>query len=197
MRFDPQADFVSVDQGLLPGTDGYLDAPRINSPLRTALVILIIGFLSGVGVWMWSENPVGRAEASPEPPASSAEGSAVVQYAEALSTAARAGPSDGRAETGNQPRMRVNRNGQIRLRDVSGIREAYEAGRSYMAMGRYGQAVPFLAEAVRLDPDFADGHYRLGLAYVQTGDLDAARSEVDVLEKIDPNLANLLGHLIR
>ena len=76
------------------------------------------------------------------------------------------------------------------------VREEYEAGRKLMAMGRHTEAVPHFAEAVRLDPGYADAHYRLGLAYVQAGDYKSARRTRVKLAKLDADLANLLAHLI-
>jgi len=76
-------------------------------------------------------------------------------------------------------------------------RTAFETGRVHLASGRHAEAVPHLVEAIRLEPDFADAHYKLGLAYVRARDLEAARAEQHALEQLDPNLANLLNNLIR
>ncbi|MHC4948585.1 MAG: tetratricopeptide repeat protein [Planctomycetota bacterium] len=64
-------------------------------------------------------------------------------------------------------------------------------------MGRHREAIPHLAEAVRLDPGYAQARYQLGMAQALTGDHDAAREQRAALRKLDPNLANLLGMLIR
>jgi tetratricopeptide (TPR) repeat protein len=41
----------------------------------------------------------------------------------------------------------------------------FQLGLSYMALGRHRDEVAEYLEAVRLEPDFADAHYNLGLAY--------------------------------
>jgi Flp pilus assembly protein TadD len=65
-----------------------------------------------------------------------------------------------------------------------------------MSMGRYPMAVKHFGEAVRLDPEYAEAHYRLGLAYVQLGQYKAARRTRATLARLDADLANLLGNLI-
>ncbi len=66
-----------------------------------------------------------------------------------------------------------------------------------MAMGRDQQAVEHLKEAIRLDPGYADAHYRLGLVYVKLGDHAAAHQEQAYLKGLEvDDLANLLGHLV-
>ena len=76
------------------------------------------------------------------------------------------------------------------------VREEYEAGRRLTAMGRHREAVPHFNEAIRLDPDYADAYYRLGLTYVHLGDTRKARATRTKLAKIDVDRANLLAHLI-
>jgi tetratricopeptide (TPR) repeat protein len=41
----------------------------------------------------------------------------------------------------------------------------FQLGLAYMALGRHRDEVAEYLEAVRLEPDFADAHYNLGLAY--------------------------------
>ena len=76
-------------------------------------------------------------------------------------------------------------------------KEAFLKGRQLMAMGRHAEAIAQFEEASRLDPAVADTHYRLGLAYVRTGDMESARAERIALEALEPRLANLLGNLVR
>lgn len=76
-------------------------------------------------------------------------------------------------------------------------RAALDRGVALMNLGRHTEALPSLRDAVRLNPEFAEARYRLGLAMVLTGDLDGARHERTKLADIDPSLGNLLGNLIR
>jgi len=79
----------------------------------------------------------------------------------------------------------------------SGERDHFEEGRRLQAHGRHAAAVPHLLEAVRVTPDHAQAHYKLGMAYVMTGDVHAAQDECALLQQLEPNLANLLTNLIR
>ncbi len=203
MRFDPQANFVQDDGNhqnaeVVPPmvVDHLPPGVSVRSPLKTALIILALGFLGGGGYWIWNEGLPGvQAKAAAEPPAGTGVGDAVVLYAEALISgevvseitgvpASQAAGSDagGRRLSTNQRRTRV--------------REEYQEGRTLTAMGRHAEAAPHFAEAVRLDPSYADAHYRLGLAYVQAGDLKSAKHTRRELAKLDTDLANLLAHLI-
>jgi Tfp pilus assembly protein PilF len=66
-----------------------------------------------------------------------------------------------------------------------------------MGMGLDQKALKHLKKAIRLDPGYADAHYRLGLVYVKLGDNAAARREQATLRSLDvDDLANLLGHLV-
>jgi tetratricopeptide (TPR) repeat protein len=196
MRFDPQANFVPADAKVRPLTAGPMAADHlppgasVRSPLKTAFIILTLGFVGGAGYWFWSEGIPGvEKKATAETPVNSA----VVQYAEALINGdveaellAAAGVSPPESGT-RQPTGRAIR---------SRVRQEYDAGQKLMAMGQHDKAVPHFAEAVRLDPTYAEGHYRLGLAYVQSGDIKAAKHTLADLAKLDSDLANLLAHLI-
>ena len=65
-----------------------------------------------------------------------------------------------------------------------------------MGMGNHKQASEHFQEAIRLAPEFADAHYRLGLAYVRLGNIRAARREHAFLRALGDDRANLLGHLV-
>ncbi|MHC4427173.1 MAG: tetratricopeptide repeat protein [Planctomycetota bacterium] len=167
----------------------------VRSPLKTALIILALGFLGGGGYWVWNEGLPGvEANAAAESPAGTGAGNAVVLYAEALIS------GEVEAELTGVPVRKAARSdtggklsaSQRRTR----VREAYQEGRTLMAMGKHAEAVPLFAEAVRLDPSYAEAHYRLGLAYVQVGDLRSAKHTRRELAKLDTDLANLLAHLI-
>jgi len=75
-------------------------------------------------------------------------------------------------------------------------RRAFEQGENAMASGRRSDALTRFAEAVRLEPKWAEARYKLGLIQVMSGYPDAARNELNALRELDTNLANLLDNLI-
>ncbi len=50
--------------------------------------------------------------------------------------------------------------------------------------GKFAEAIPDYQRALELDNDLADAHYRLGQAYVRTGQKDRAQAEFDVYQKL-------------
>ncbi len=191
MRFDPQANFVSNAKMI---ADPHPPGMSVRSPLKTALVILAIGFVGGVAVWLWSEGLPGQQKAAADTPSNAGIGESVVQYAEAVIngkteseklaavTGAPVETETGRLVTRRNPRSLVH--------------QEFEEGQSLLSVGRYAEAAEHFKEAIRLDPDYADAHYRLGLAYVRMGDKRSARRQRAKLEKLDTELANLLAHLV-
>lgn len=75
--------------------------------------------------------------------------------------------------------------------------EALDRGKAFLAEGRAGNAIVLLRQAIAHDPKCAEAHYHLGLAYSMQGDVAAARAHRDVLKPLNPNLASLLGNLVR
>jgi len=51
---------------------------------------------------------------------------------------------------------------------------------------RFDEAIPALAEAVRLDPNLGQGHYRLAQAYQRTGQKELAAQEFAAFERLKP-----------
>ena len=49
---------------------------------------------------------------------------------------------------------------------------------------RYADAIREYRQAIRLQPDFATAHYRLGQAYRRAGDKERAREEFDAYERL-------------
>jgi tetratricopeptide (TPR) repeat protein len=200
MRFDPQANFVPEDRNTrnavaVPpmAVDHFPPGVSVRSPLKTALIILVLGFAGGGGYWIWNEGVPGmESKAAAEPPAGA--GSAVVQYAESLVNGEMEARLGLNADKPARNSAASGRSGEGNRR--TRVKEEYQAGRKLMAMGRHAEAVPHFAEAVRLDPGYAEAHYRLGLAYVQAGDIRSAKHTRATLAKLDTELANLLGHLI-
>ena len=65
-----------------------------------------------------------------------------------------------------------------------------------MAIGEHADAVPHFEEAVRLEPDFVDGWYKLGMACAMCGQVERARQAHDALVPLDPSRASMLASVI-
>jgi len=69
-------------------------------------------------------------------------------------------------------------------------------GQAYREANRLDRAVIAYREAVRLEPQFARAWFELGAAQTRIGDREEARMSLDLLEKLDPALAqDLRGRL--
>ncbi len=199
MRFDPQADFVALDAAVevppadVREPDYYLAGTTLRSPIKTALVIVVIGILGGVGIWLWGEGAPGQNEAvaQEKPVGLKPESVAVIRFAEAMT-----GAGNEQFNATNFGELNDIRSKMAPRHRRGKIREVFENGKMYMAMGQHAQAVPYFIEAVKLDPQFAEAHYRLGLAYVHTGKADLAKDEYRALKKLDSDKASLLAFLI-
>jgi len=62
-------------------------------------------------------------------------------------------------------------------------------GEAYRDAQRLDRAVPAYREATRLAPEFAQAWFELGSASIRMGDRNQAKEAVDVLQKLDPALA--------
>jgi|TARA_B100000315_G_scaffold204384_1_gene197757 lipoprotein NlpI len=51
-------------------------------------------------------------------------------------------------------------------------------------------------QAIRIDPDDAEVHIYLGLAYIWSNDRDSAIEQYEILKSLDPELANELFNRI-
>jgi tetratricopeptide (TPR) repeat protein len=202
MRFNPQANAVHRDTELQKMLAGSSMGPTqlsgdasLRSPLKTALILLTMGFLGGGGYWIWAEGVPGLdSRATAETTSGTDESYAVIQYAESLIDGRMEASLGGGAPTASTPQASA-RGGPYR--PVSDrAQQEYDRGQALMSMGMHLAAAQHFAEAVRQDPQFAEAHYRLGLAYVQSGDLKSARLTRTRLARLDADLANLLGNLI-
>ena len=54
----------------------------------------------------------------------------------------------------------------------------------YSDQGRYADAVPEYKNALEINADLADAHYRLGQAYVHTGQKDRAQEQLQVYQRL-------------
>ncbi len=200
MRLNPQA-YSEENEGVeLPAPLQHLDlrltTRRTRSPLKTAIGILAGCVVAGVGAWLWGEIARSVAARAEVPAEASPAMAAVIRYAEAVSNgeADAFGVEQGVQSKGEFDRFAAGLSARHRRGKV---REEFEKGQELMATGRHADAVPHLAEAVKLDPQFAEAHYRLGLAYVHTGDMRKAEQELKALAMLDADLARLLENLVR
>ena len=51
-------------------------------------------------------------------------------------------------------------------------------------LGKYAEAIPEYIRALELNADLADAHYRLGQAYVRTGQKESAQQQLQVYQKL-------------
>jgi tetratricopeptide (TPR) repeat protein len=190
MRFDPQSNFLPRDSA--PEIEEAWPSAPPRRSFRLPLVVGI-GAVAVVGSLFWIARTHGLG-----PSEAMAYSSDVVVPAPPAETAA-ADPADAtvapqapaaEAEQPERPEL------SEAARHAAGAKALAE-GRSAMARGRAADAVAILQEARRIDPGSAAIHYSLGLAYVRTGDFQAARQEMVALKELDPSLANLLGNLVR
>jgi tetratricopeptide (TPR) repeat protein len=59
-----------------------------------------------------------------------------------------------------------------------------QMGNLYSDQGKYPDAVPEYSRALELNSDLADGYYRLGQAYVHTGQKDRAQHQFETYQKL-------------
>ena len=62
--------------------------------------------------------------------------------------------------------------------------------------GKLDEAVRCFRRAAELAPGFADAHYKLGFALLVSGDVEGARKEAAILDRLDPSQANALRQRI-
>ena len=59
-----------------------------------------------------------------------------------------------------------------------------QLGNLYSDQNKYGEAVPEYEKALQFSPDLADAHYRLGQAYVRTGDKERAQQHLQIYQQL-------------
>jgi len=59
-----------------------------------------------------------------------------------------------------------------------------QLGNLYSDQSQYAESIPEYRNALENNPDLADARYRLGQAYVHTGDKDKAQEQFDVYQKL-------------
>src|SRR5205823_13388343 len=67
-----------------------------------------------------------------------------------------------------------------------------QLGNLYSDQNKYAQAIPEYTRALELSSDLADAYYRLGQAYVRTGEKDRAQQQFHVYQRLrEQHLADL------
>ena len=67
----------------------------------------------------------------------------------------------------------------------SKLAEAHlQLGNLYSDQNKYAEAIPEYVRARELSPDLADVHYRLGQAYVHTGQKELAQQSLQVYQRL-------------
>jgi tetratricopeptide (TPR) repeat protein len=59
-----------------------------------------------------------------------------------------------------------------------------QLGNLFSDQSKYADAIPHYKRSLELNADLADAHYRLGQAYVRTGDKDRAQQELQVYQQL-------------
>jgi tetratricopeptide (TPR) repeat protein len=59
-----------------------------------------------------------------------------------------------------------------------------QLGNLYFDQTKYADAIPEFKRAIELNSDLADAHYRLGQAYVRTGEKDRGQEELQVYQRL-------------
>ena len=82
--------------------------------------------------------------------------------------------------------------------DISSLKaQAYfQIGFCYGELKSYTKAIEAYKQAIRINPDDADAHCNLGIAYLLIGDMNSALNEYKILKELDIDLANKLFDLI-
>lgn len=207
MRFDPQCGFIPEGEaGTVQPDAQATPSSRVFGPAGNAVATAVVMLSAVLVVWIWRQQttpaPV-AAGATPtqtslaagrdhNAPSSQDQGSEIEAEATSESIGTAQPEHSGQTSEVDQADDELPRS--LRIRRAG---EALADGKRYLAIGDSQQAIELLAEAVELQPDLAEARYDLGLAYVLSGDTEAARRERDALQSLDRNLASLLGNLVR
>ncbi len=190
MRFDPQSNFIA-DR---PTAHAVVAGQGSGTLFPATMLLILVAAVGGFGAWMWSAGVFDPATAFGASPAESMQ--VAVPVAVSVPASAPAPVASAVLERDEQSDIGTA-DAHEDDRALLSSRRAHERGRKLMGSGHHSEAIPHLVAAVQLDPGFADGHYSLGLALVQSGRLEAARKEAKVLDDLNPSLANLLHNLTR
>ena len=72
----------------------------------------------------------------------------------------------------------------------------YNLGVDCANSDKYQEAIDAFKQAIRIKPDYALAHYRLGCTYLILGDKDSVMEEYKILKRLDKEKANILFNKI-
>ena len=83
--------------------------------------------------------------------------------------------------------------------NATDVKKQYERGEAFLNNGQYNEAAAAFKRAIKADPNFADAHYGLGVAYLEMGVLDDAKTAAEEASrlKVDRQLTHELLTAIR
>ncbi|NIQ36983.1 MAG: tetratricopeptide repeat protein [Proteobacteria bacterium] len=75
-------------------------------------------------------------------------------------------------------------------------RYVYNLGRAYFQIGKYGEAIPALTEALVKNPNFPPVLYYMAASYANMGELELAREKVEEIKRVRPNFRSEIDNEI-
>ena len=67
---------------------------------------------------------------------------------------------------------------------ASDVKKHYDRGQAFLNNGQYNEAAAAFKRAIKADPNFADAHYSLGVAYLEMGALDDAKTAAEEASRL-------------
>jgi len=72
----------------------------------------------------------------------------------------------------------------------TGYMEFYQGGIDGATLGKYEEAIEACKQALSINPDFAEAHFNLGMAYINLNNRDSALEQYKILKNLDTEMAN-------
>ncbi len=94
--------------------------------------------------------------------------------------------------------LKYNRNTEeynckLRAKDIKSLTDL---GLSYIELKRYSEAIEVYRQVIKIEPNYPDAHYGLGLAYLQNGQKQKTLEEYQILKRINFEWSKKLLDLI-
>jgi tetratricopeptide (TPR) repeat protein len=80
---------------------------------------------------------------------------------------------------------------------TSKAKKYLDLGIAYDMLGKYKEAIKSFKQAIRIDPDYRDAHYNLGVAYNSLSDRGSAMGQMMILRRLDYVLSYELYSLVK
>lgn len=68
--------------------------------------------------------------------------------------------------------------------NATDVKKQYERGEAFLNNGQYNEAAAAFKRVIKADPNFADAHYSLGVAYLEMGALNDAKTAAEEASKL-------------